>query len=125
MFQEMPKPISGSEAAQLPNLGEAPDAVWASNGSNLASDATATVAVTQKPRVVMVIMMANTAKEGLIGFYDVKNNKAYRFGYWSSSVQDSNWTNYSTYITSVTDAAVTVKQAYSNSSVRAWVNCYY
>lgn len=106
-------------------LGQAPDAVWASNGSNLNNNVVATVAVTQKPRFVMVIMLSSNAKEGLVGLYDVKNDKAYRFGYWQSSVQDSIWTNYSSYITSVTDTTVTVKQVYSNASVRTWVNCYY
>lgn len=106
-------------------LGQAPDATWASNGSNLNNNVVATVAVTQKPRFVMVIMLSSNAKEGLIGLYDVKNDKAYRFGYWSSAKQDSIWTNYSSYITSVTDTTVTVKQVYSNASVRTWVNCYY
>ena len=34
----------------VPNLGIAPDAVWANNGILLAGNGTATVSVTQKPR---------------------------------------------------------------------------
>lgn len=107
-------------------LGQVPDATWANNGTNLSPNSTATVSVSQKPRYIMIIMLSNNAREGLIGFYDTQRNEAYRYGYWSSTRQDGVWTNYTSYITSVTDSAVTVKQAYSTGqNIRTWVNCYY
>ena len=115
--------LSGGNA---PNLGVAPDAFWANNGTALAGNGTATVTVTQKPRYVVVLMIHSTTNIGLMGFYDTENESAYLFGYWSGAVQDGTWSNYSSYITSVTSSSVTVKQVFSsNANVRTWVNCYY
>lgn len=118
--------IGGGGVGNIPEFGDSPDAIWSSNGSNLSANATATVTVTQKPKYVVVIMFSYNAKDGLVGYYDVEKNEAYRFGYWSSTRQDGIWSNYDLYITSVTDSSVTVKQVYSSSqSMRTWVNCYY
>lgn len=123
MFARMD--MGGSGGEDHVNLGISPDAKWSSNGSTLANNGTANVTVTQKPRFIVLVMFSNSnAGQGLWGIYDVEKNQAYRYGFWSSSVQDANWTNYNLYIKSVTATNVSIKNSYGGSC-RVWVNCYY
>lgn len=105
------------------DFGEAPDAKYV---ATLGNGSTASIPVTQKPRYILFGMFPTTGAQGagLIGCYDVENNKAYKYGYWSSADQSGNWDNVSNYITGVTSSAVAIKNSYG-VSCRILCGCYY
>ena len=88
----------------------APDAFYA---GTLAYGGTATLTVTQKPKYI-VYALANTATAGdfLTGIINVEEGTAYRYGYWTSAFRNEAWSNYSTYVTSITDSSVVIKNNY-------------
>lgn len=107
------------------NLSDAPDANY--TNANMANNATATLAVTQKPRFIMICLTTTSASLFNYGtiIIDVVNNSAYILGYWSGSFHiqsySAQWTNY---ITSVSSSSIGIKNAWG-SSVRMLVGAYY
>ena len=81
----------------------------------MASNATADITVTKKPKYIIMFGVAVSSNAyGFSGIYDVDNNKGYRLGYWSSAFRDGDWTStVSLYITSVTSSTVTVKNNFA------------
>lgn len=106
-----------------PLLGSAPDKSY--TNASMANNATASITVTQKPRyIVMSVSSTTNAGTFQVGLYDVENNTAYRYGYWSNAWQNGTWSTRSDYITSVSSSSVGIKNSWGGTA-RIAVGCYY
>ena len=105
------------------NLPVSPNTVY--TNPNMASNATASLSVTQKPKFI-IIALAAYSSAGTYGtfIYNVEENAAYRYGYFNGAFQNGVFANISNYITSVTDSAVDIKNSWG-SAVRMIVGAYY
>ena len=105
------------------DFSKVPDALY--NNNNLGNSATATLAVTKKPKMIVACFINNTIPNSfLVGIINVEKNTAYRYGLWSGSNQNAVWSNFNNYITAITDTSVSIKNSYGEScNVR--VGAYY
>jgi hypothetical protein len=113
------KKKGGSEEIDISN----PDVTWTKY--HMADGTSQNISVNKKPRLISCVFFnANTAGTGFTGLYDIKNNKTFRSGYYSSAFHNATWSNVSSYITSVTDSNVTIKNAYGEL-LNVAINIYY
>ena len=113
------KKKGGSEEIDISN----PDVTW--TRYHMAIDSSANISVNKKPRLISCeFLNVNTLGTGFVGLYDIKNNKTYRSGYYTSAFHNATWSNASSYITSVTDSNVTIKNAYGDL-LNVAINIYY
>lgn len=107
------------------NLSDAPDANY--TNANMANNATATLAVTQKPKFIVMCLTTTSTSNNNYGtiIIDVDNDSAYILGYWSSNFHIQSYSvQWHDYITSVSDSSIGIKNSWG-SSVRVIVGAYY
>ena len=115
----------GIEVNPMFDLSLPPDAKYQSTLSN---GATYTLAVTQKPKYVVLTLKdsasSSTGSGYLFGIVNVETGVGYRYGYWSSAFRNDVWTNLNSYITSITDNSVTIANMYGTACYTT-VGAYY
>lgn len=89
-----------------------PDALYKNN--SMAFDATATLAVTKKPRF-LILSIVNASTYYMVGLLDVENETAYRYGYYGNANHDAAWEGWQSYFTSITDTSVSIKNKFTNN----------
>ena len=105
------------------DLSKAPDAIY--TNANMSNNATASLAVTQKPKFITVsISGLGTAGNFGFGIINVDTSTAYWYAYYSSAFHNEVWTIWTDFITSVTSSTVSIKNAWG-SAVRMDVGAYY
>lgn len=111
----------GIEVNPVLDLSLPPDAIY--TNASMANNATATLAVTQKPKYIIAYFI-NASTGYVAGIFNTETEKAYRYGYWSSAYKNSEWSNRDIYITEVSDSAVSIKNSYG-STCNVIVGAYY
>lgn len=104
-------------------LPTTPDALYRNN--NMGNNGTATLVVTKKPRWIIASYVHTTQTNSyFVSVIDVENGTAYRYGYFDGANHDETWSNWQNYFPSITDTAISIKNAYGNTcGVR--VGAYY
>ena len=114
----------GGGKSQTTDLSSPPNAVY--TNASMANNATATLAVTQIPKYIVICMNSQTSSYnyGTL-IINVEDNTAYMIGYWSSTFQNQDYsTNWTDFITSVSDSSISIKNAWG-STVRMDLCVYY
>ena len=92
-------------------LPTTPDALYSNN--SLAANATATLAITKKPRWIILVFNCAQISSGrfVVGVIDVKNNAGYRYAFFDNDNHNEVWSGWTAYITSITDTTITIKNS--------------
>ena len=113
----------GGGGGKMTDLSSPPNAVY--TNASMANNATATLAVTQTPKYIVICMNAQTSayNYGTL-IINVEDNTAYMIGYWSSTFQNQVYSAWTDFITSVSDSSIGIKNAWG-STVRMDLCVYY
>ncbi len=84
-----------------------------------------TLAVTQKPNLIVFTVVSDGYGNAMTGFYDPFTNNSYFYGYWSSQFRGGIWDNRAEYITSVSNTAVVICNAWGAANPRISAAAYY
>lgn len=113
----------GTIKPQTTDLSSPPNAVY--TNVSMANNATATLAVTQMPKYIVICMNGQTSSYnyGTL-IINVEDNTAYMIGYWSSTFQNQVYSAWTDFITSVSDSAIGIKNSWGGT-VRMDLCVYY
>ena len=89
----------------------------------MANNATANITVTKKPRYIH-FMCNNTTLSTMFGILDIERQTAYRYAYWQNAFHNEVWTSWQSYVTSVTDSTVSIRNVYGGACL-VIVGVYY
>ena len=108
----------------LPILGQKPNAEFSNNTAG--TSGSVDITVTQKPRyIIMSISSRTSAYLHQMGVIDVTGAKAWRMGCNADGTYSENWSNYTTYFTTISASKVTYSYAAANYNKRVVIQIYY
>ena len=108
----------------LPILGQQPNAEFSNNTAG--TSGSVDITVTQKPRyIIMSISSRTSAYLHQMGVIDVTGAKAWRMGCNADGTYSENWSNYTTYFTTISASKVTYSYAAANYNKRVVIQIYY
>ena len=108
----------------LPILGQQPNAEFSNNTAG--TSGSVNITVTQKPRyIIMSISSRTSAYLHQLGVIDVTGEKAWRMGCNADGTYSENWSNYTTYFTTISASKVTFSYAAANYNKRVVIQIYY
>lgn len=108
----------------LPILGQQPNAEFSNNTAG--TSGSVDITVTQKPRyIIMSISSRTSAYLHQMGVIDVTGAKAWRMGCNADGTYSENWSNYTTYFTTISASKVTFSYAAASYNKRVVIQIYY